>query len=123
MPESHLSFFGLGIAPKLIDTLQKLKFIKPTPIQRKVIPSAIEGKDVIGVAQTGTGKTMAFGIPVIQRLANMKDAFALTDMNAALDSHIILIDDVTTTGATLAEAARPLINLGASVSLLAFAHA
>jgi len=58
-----------------------------------------------------------------ERLANMKDAFALTDMNAALDSHIILIDDVTTTGATLAEAARPLINLGASVSLLAFAHA
>ncbi|MEK7509152.1 MAG: hypothetical protein AAB605_00385 [Patescibacteria group bacterium] len=62
-------------------------------------------------------------LPRQERLINMKDAFALTDMNAALDSHIILIDDVTTTGATLAEAARPLLNLGASVSLLALAHA
>ena len=63
------SFFGLGIAPKLLEKLDRLKFSTPTPIQHKAIPVAIEGKDIIGIAQTGTGKTLAFGIPMIQRLA------------------------------------------------------
>ncbi len=65
-------FYGLGIAPKLLEVLWKLKFKTPTPIQFKSIPIAIEGKDIIGVAQTGTGKTLAFGIPLIQRLAQTK---------------------------------------------------
>jgi len=65
-------FYGLGIAPKLLEILWKLKFKTPTPIQQKSIPVAIEGKDIIGVAQTGTGKTLAFGIPLIQRLAQAK---------------------------------------------------
>lgn len=63
------SFYGLGIAPGILDTLDKLKFKVPTAIQHKAIPIAIEGKDVIGIAQTGTGKTLAFGIPMVQRLA------------------------------------------------------
>jgi ATP-dependent RNA helicase RhlE len=62
-------FYGLNIAPKLLDALLKLGFKAPTPIQRKAIPSAIDGKDIIGVAQTGTGKTLAFGLPMIQRIA------------------------------------------------------
>lgn len=66
------SFQGLGIAPKILDILEKLKFVQPTPIQHQAIPVAIEGKDVIGIAQTGTGKTLAFGIPMIQRLAQFK---------------------------------------------------
>lgn len=65
-------FYGLGIAPKLLDILWRLKFKTPTPIQQKSIPVAIEGKDIIGVAQTGTGKTLAFGIPLIQRLAQAR---------------------------------------------------
>ncbi|MCU0641338.1 MAG: DEAD/DEAH box helicase [Candidatus Margulisbacteria bacterium] len=68
----HTNFFGLGIAPGLLDVLQKLKFVTPTPIQAKAIPTAIEGKDLIGVAQTGTGKTLAFGVPMIQRLAGLR---------------------------------------------------
>src|SRR3989344_877815 len=63
------SFDGLGIAPKLLEILDAHKFTSPTPIQHKSIPLAIEGKDIIGIAQTGTGKTLAFGIPMIQRLA------------------------------------------------------
>lgn len=63
------SFDNLGIAPKLLDILAKHKFTQPTPIQSQAIPSAIEGKDLMGIAQTGTGKTLAFGIPMIQRLA------------------------------------------------------
>ncbi len=58
----------MGIAPKILDVLELIKFKVPTPIQFKAIPLAIEGKDVIGVAQTGTGKTHAFAIPMVQRL-------------------------------------------------------
>jgi ATP-dependent RNA helicase RhlE len=67
------SFFGLGIAPGLLSVLDAMKFTVPTPIQEKAIPIAIEGKDVVGVAQTGTGKTLAFGIPMVQRLAQGKE--------------------------------------------------
>ena len=66
------SFYGLGIAPGLLQVINKLGFTEPTPIQFKAIPIAIEGKDIIGIAQTGTGKTIAFGIPLIQRLASRK---------------------------------------------------
>jgi ATP-dependent RNA helicase RhlE len=62
------TFEGLLIAPKLLDTILRLGFKTPTSIQQKAIPIAIEGKDIIGIAQTGTGKTLAFGIPLIQRL-------------------------------------------------------
>lgn len=69
MSAKSTSFHGLGIAPKLLAVLEKNKFTVPTPIQEQSIPVAIEGKDIIGIAQTGTGKTMAFGIPMLQRLA------------------------------------------------------
>ncbi|MFA5101414.1 MAG: DEAD/DEAH box helicase, partial [Candidatus Omnitrophota bacterium] len=62
------TFYGLGIVPKILEVLARLKFTKPTPIQFKAIPSAIDRKDVIGVAQTGTGKTLAFCVPMIQHL-------------------------------------------------------
>ncbi|QQG46421.1 MAG: DEAD/DEAH box helicase [Candidatus Niyogibacteria bacterium] len=66
------TFGGLGIAPALLDIIARYKFQEPTPIQRQAIPIAIEGKDVVGIAQTGTGKTLAFGIPMIQILARSK---------------------------------------------------
>jgi ATP-dependent RNA helicase RhlE len=65
-------FGGLGIAPGLLVAIKKLKFTEPTPIQRRSIPVGLEGKDLIAIAQTGTGKTLAFGIPMIQRLAQLK---------------------------------------------------
>ena len=65
-------FYGLGLAPALLDILARLRYVRPTPIQQKAIPVAMEGKDVVGIAQTGTGKTLAFGLPMIQRLAQTK---------------------------------------------------
>lgn len=62
------SFNQLGIIPNILSVLSVRKFFIPTPIQHQCIPAAIEGKDVVGIAQTGTGKTLAFGIPMIQRL-------------------------------------------------------
>jgi ATP-dependent RNA helicase RhlE len=70
--QSNSSFYSLGIAPKILEALDKNKFTIPTPIQHKAIPVCIEGSDIIGVAQTGTGKTLAFAIPIIQRLAQRK---------------------------------------------------
>lgn len=69
---SSRSFYGLGIAPKILDILERIKFKVPTPIQFKAIPPALEGKDIIGIAQTGTGKTHSFAIPIIQRLMQIK---------------------------------------------------
>ena len=66
------SFYGLGIAPKILDILERIKFKVPTPIQLKAIPLAIQGKDIIGIAQTGTGKTHAFAVPMVQLLAQKK---------------------------------------------------
>ena len=63
------TFNGLGISPNILDILAKLNFTTPTPIQFRAIPEGVAGKDVVGVAQTGTGKTLAFGIPLLQRLA------------------------------------------------------
>ncbi|HAV22944.1 MAG: hypothetical protein A2X67_02270 [Ignavibacteria bacterium GWA2_55_11] len=72
MEQSTNTFYGLGIAPGILDLLEKLGFKEPTPIQRKAIPIGIEGQDIIGIAQTGTGKTLAFAIPLIQHLAQKK---------------------------------------------------
>ncbi|MBP9774102.1 MAG: DEAD/DEAH box helicase [Candidatus Peribacteraceae bacterium] len=66
-PATH-SFRDLAIAPAILTQLDKHKFVTPTPIQHAAIPVALEGKDVIGIAQTGTGKTLAFGIPMMQHL-------------------------------------------------------
>jgi ATP-dependent RNA helicase RhlE len=59
-------FYQLGIAPSILHILDALHFVTPTPIQERSIPPALEGKDVVGIAQTGTGKTLAFGIPLVQ---------------------------------------------------------
>jgi len=66
------NFYGLGIAPKILDILERMKFKVPTPIQLKAIPLALEGKDIMGIAQTGTGKTHSFAIPMVQRLVQKK---------------------------------------------------
>lgn len=63
-----MSFHTLGIAPRLLEILDALKLTEPTPIQAQAIPVAINGKDVMGIAQTGTGKTLAFGIPMLAQI-------------------------------------------------------
>lgn len=70
--ESQSGFSNLGLSPKLLECLAKLRFTVPTPIQLKAIPVAVEGKDVIGIAQTGTGKTLAFSLPMLMQIAKTK---------------------------------------------------
>jgi ATP-dependent RNA helicase RhlE len=61
-------FDMLGLAPELNNNLKAMNFKEPTPIQNKAIPLALEGHDILGLAQTGTGKTLAFGLPLINHL-------------------------------------------------------
>jgi ATP-dependent RNA helicase DeaD len=63
-----LSFADLDLPPALKKSLERLKFTQPTPIQEKAIPLIFKKTDIIGSAQTGTGKTMAFALPVVAEL-------------------------------------------------------
>ena len=66
---SNLSFSTLGVAEPLLRALTAENYTNPTPIQTQAIPLVLSGRDVLGIAQTGTGKTAAFGLPLLQRLA------------------------------------------------------
>lgn len=59
----------MGVDPRLAALLVQHHITVPTPIQHQAIPAALQGKDLVGIAQTGTGKTFAFGLPMLQRLA------------------------------------------------------
>src|SRR3954453_369963 len=60
------TFAELGLSEPLTEALKHLGYEQPTPIQEQAIPSLLDGRDVIGQAQTGTGKTAAFGLPLLQ---------------------------------------------------------
>ena len=66
------TFPELGIAPELLEAVKSLGFEQPSPIQAEAIPVALTGRDVVGQSQTGSGKTMAFGIPVVQGVDGAK---------------------------------------------------
>src|ERR687886_2378350 len=59
------TFTELGLSEPLVEALQHLGYENPTPIQEQAIPELLQGRDVIGQAQTGTGKTAAFGLPLL----------------------------------------------------------
>jgi ATP-dependent RNA helicase DeaD len=71
------NFKSLGLPEALMNSLDRMKFTTPTPIQAQAIPPALEGKDILGSAQTGTGKTGAFGIPMIAKLMSNSRGSAL----------------------------------------------
>lgn len=64
--EEDVSFSSLGVVDVLCETCEELGWKKPSKIQQEAIPLAIEGKDIIGLAETGSGKTGAFCIPILQ---------------------------------------------------------
>ena len=71
------NFQEMELPQQVLETLNAMKFSQPTPIQVEAIPPALEGKDILGSAQTGTGKTAAFGIPLIARLLANPQGLAL----------------------------------------------
>ena len=67
-------FFELGLAPSIVDDIAAQGLTTPTPIQQEAIPAILEGKDLIGLAQTGTGKTAAYLLPLLHRLLDKRKA-------------------------------------------------
>lgn len=68
--EEPSAFAALGLEPRLITALTALGYEEPTPIQKEAIPTLLAGKDIVGMAATGTGKTAAFALPMLQLLAD-----------------------------------------------------
>src|SRR5262249_16356702 len=63
-----MSFSNLGLSLKVLSAVEAAGFATPTPIQPQAIPAAVAGRDVLGIAQTGTGKTASFVLPMLTRL-------------------------------------------------------
>src|ERR1700735_3943800 len=62
------TFKSLGLSEPLLEALEQVNYVTPTDIQTKCIPPALAGRDIIGVASTGSGKTAAFALPILQKL-------------------------------------------------------
>ena len=65
--ETAVGFAALGLDARLVEALKTLGYEEPTPIQREAIPPLLKGRDLIGQAATGTGKTAAFALPMLHR--------------------------------------------------------
>src|SRR5213594_2837777 len=63
-----MAFTKFGLSPAVLEGVKAMGYIEPTPVQLRTIPLLLEGRDVIGSAQTGTGKTAAFALPLLSRL-------------------------------------------------------
>src|SRR6266436_350459 len=64
-----MAFTKFGLSAAMLEGVKAMGYVEPTPIQLRAIPLILEGKDVIGSAQTGTGKTAAFALPILSQLA------------------------------------------------------
>ena len=107
-PDLPQAFADLGVETRFLKALRKIGFSEPSEIQRELIPIALEGKDVFGQARTGTGKTAAFGLPILQQikpserlqaicLAPTRElAVQVTTMLRQLESAVRLRKQVTT---------------------------
>ena len=94
MPTHPDSFLSLGLTPVSLRALEHAGYAAPTPIQGKAIPPALEGKDVIGCAATGTGKTAAFVLPMVERLAGKTGIRALIlaptrELALQIEEHVV----------------------------------
>lgn len=70
--EEEFSFTDLGLDPRLVQAVAEQKFLKPTLVQRKAIPLALKGQDVLCKAKTGSGKTAAYVLPVLASILKRK---------------------------------------------------
>src|SRR5438128_9875139 len=104
MPDAP-TFATLGLSTSLLETLAQLGYEVPTPIQARTIPALLAGRDLIGQAQTGTGKTAAFSLPLLQQLnlgRRVTQALILTptrelavQVSDAMHSYAKHLDDVS----------------------------
>jgi ATP-dependent RNA helicase RhlE len=101
-PQEHSGFAALGLDPRLLRNIEAQGWPLPTPIQQEVVPRAVGGHDVLGIAQTGTGKTAAFALPILQRLLDHGKAKPLHPYAVVLAPTRELVQQIEQTFATLA---------------------
>src|SRR5262245_42875870 len=77
-----ITFSDLGVVPEIADALDAVGITHPFPIQKMTLPIALLGADVIGQSRTGTGKTLAFGVPLLQRIVSPLDRAAFAELNS-----------------------------------------
>jgi len=77
-----MTFASLGLAAPLLQALETLGYKTPTPIQEKAIPAVLAGRDLMAAAQTGTGKTAGFALPILQRLSEAEEKVASNSIRA-----------------------------------------
>ena len=98
MAEKLDSFLALGVDPTIVKSLDEIGFEEPTPIQAKAIPALLEGRDMIGQAQTGTGKTAAFAIPLLQGVRRSCRKPQGVVLAPTRELALQVADDITTMG-------------------------
>ncbi|MEE9555457.1 MAG: DEAD/DEAH box helicase [candidate division Zixibacteria bacterium] len=108
-------FYSLGIAPSLLKEIDRFNFANPTPIQKEAIPAGIRGDDIIAIARTGSGKTIAYGVPMLQRLSKMKRGAGLV-LVPTRELAIQVDEALRTLGRSIQTRSAVLIG-GASISL------
>lgn len=105
-----MSFQSLGLSSSLCQTLHELGFQSPTDIQQQAIPQIIQGKNVLASAQTGTGKTAAFGLPIIQKIVDLQaQAQAMQTTEAMNNDDLALKETALKATAVQATAVQALI--------------
>lgn len=100
----HPTFGGLGLIPELMSAVEKAGYTQPTPIQQLAIPPALAGRDVLGCAQTGTGKTATFALPLLQHLDGLvsnKPTLRALVLTPTRELAAQISDSITTYGADL----------------------
>jgi ATP-dependent RNA helicase RhlE len=113
MSSTHPDFDGLGLAPALLKALAAGGYTSPTPIQIQAIPHVLAGRDLLGIAQTGTGKTAAFAVPILQRLAANRRA------PAPNGCRVLILAPTRELASQIAESVRRYgANLGVRVALM-----
>ena len=84
--EEGVRFTDLGLDARVLAALEEVGYEKPSPIQEQTIPLLLDGHDVVGLAQTGTGKTAAFALPALSRMAELADINGISR-----DTHVLVL--------------------------------
>ena len=97
-PDPALSgrFEGLDLLPALQQGVQEAGFVELRPIQAAALPEALKGRDVLGLARTGTGKTAAFALPILQRLEERPASVAFNFNNDPLSFPLFILFEINT---------------------------
>ena len=99
--KSKKTFEQLGVCPELCDAIKRLGWTNPTPIQAAAIPAALEGRDVIGLAQTGSGKTAAYSLPMLQALLAKPQALYAVVVTPTRELAVQVAEHIEALGATI----------------------